>query len=153
MNNEEFRNCVADYKIQPIWLVCRGNSRCGCPVDTSAKQKHRPNRQVRPLPVPKVCSKPHSGDSWIAPTDIPTNYNLIKKEVALTTSVLELETWLEHATCSLRMSCSTNWAIPAYYFVKTIIFQQTNFFKYFNAIIIKVWYNIRNPKGAIFYEQ
>ena len=24
-----------------------GLPRCGCPVDTSAKQKHRPNRQVR----------------------------------------------------------------------------------------------------------
>ena len=26
---------------------------------------------------------------------------------------MELETWLEHATCALRMHCSTNWAIPA----------------------------------------
>ena len=26
---------------------------------------------------------------------------------------MELETWLEHATCALRMRCSTNWAIPA----------------------------------------
>ena len=26
---------------------------CGCPVDTSAKQKHRPRRQPRPLLFPR----------------------------------------------------------------------------------------------------
>ena len=28
--------------------ICLNDQGCGCPVDTSAKQKHRPNRQVRP---------------------------------------------------------------------------------------------------------
>ncbi len=44
-NDKPFCNCnhriICD-KLQPLSL------RCGCPVDTSAKQKHRPNRQARP---------------------------------------------------------------------------------------------------------
>ena len=34
----------AELKISGIILSLR----CGCPVDTSAKQKHRPSRQARP---------------------------------------------------------------------------------------------------------
>ena len=37
----------------------------------------------------------------------------IKKSPTPKCGGLELVAWLEHVTCSLRMNCSTNWAIPA----------------------------------------
>ena len=65
------RNCVTITKYSQYGYVCRGRCLivpfqsvqltkiradvgCGCPVDTSAKQKHRPNRQVR-LSDPYIC--------------------------------------------------------------------------------------------------
>ena len=67
--------------------------------------------RLRPYSLERATRIELATSAWEADV-LPLNYarSFCKKRRIH----VELETWLEHATCALRMRCSTNWAIPAF---------------------------------------